>query len=290
MGAGGAAAAAGAGPDPVLVSARAMVFVDDPAAPVLTRADARHLLDVLRLRAGEVVVAGDGRGSWAPCRVSATPDGRGTPDLGAVLVAEGAPTTTPRPEPAITVAFVPAKGDRPEWVVQKLTELGVDRIVPVQSHRSVVRWEGDRAARAVERLRRVSREASAQCRRAWLPEVADVTTLEAMATPPGRRPALAHPGGDPPSLSHPVVGIGPEGGWDDDELALADGTVGLGPTVLRAETAAVAAGTIFVRSPQWAGCDPCATTLREQNYYVERQGLLLGRTIVRRRLYVSDRS
>jgi 16S rRNA (uracil1498-N3)-methyltransferase len=245
MVAGGAGAAAGARPDPVLVSARAMVFVDDPAAPVLSRADARHLLDVLRLRPGEVVVAGDGRGSWVPCRVAAASDGRGAPDLGALLVADAAVTTGPRPEPAITVAFVPAKGDRPEWVVQKLTELGVDRIVPVQSRRSVVRWEGDRAERAVERLRRVAREASAQSRRVWWPEVTDITTVEAMATQTGRRPALAHPGGTPPSLSRPLVAIGPEGGWDDDELALSDGTVGLGPTVLRAETAAVAAGTIL---------------------------------------------
>jgi 16S rRNA (uracil1498-N3)-methyltransferase len=249
---GGVAGATGAvpepvptGPDPVLVSAKAMVFVDDPAAPVLSRADARHLLDVLRLRPGEVVVAGDGAGSWVPCRVSAATGAAGSSDPGTVLVPDGGVTAGPRPQPEITVAFVPAKGDRPDWVVQKLTELGVDRIVPLRSHRSVVRWEGDRADRAVERLRRIAREASAQCRRAWLPEVTGVTTVEAMASQPGGRPTLAHPGGERPSLSHPVIAIGPEGGWDEDELAGARGTVGLGPTVLRAETAAVSAGTIL---------------------------------------------
>jgi 16S rRNA (uracil1498-N3)-methyltransferase len=145
----------------------------------------------------------------------------------------------------VTVAFVPAKGDRPEWVVQKLTELGVDRIVPLRSRRSVVRWEGDRADRAVERLRRVSREAAAQCRQTWLPEVTGLTTLEGMASPMEPPPLLAHPGGAPPSLARPAIAVGPEGGWDDDELSRPEGIVGLGPTVLRAETAALVAGTIL---------------------------------------------
>ena len=245
MVAGGAAGGGGARPDPVLVSAKAMVFVADPTSPVPDRADAHHLVDVLRLRPGELVVAADGAGSWVPCRFSGGSGGRGSTDPGAILVPDGGVTAVPRPEAEVTVAFVPAKGDRPDWVVQKLTELGVDRIVPIRSRRSVVRWEGDRAERAVDRLRRVSREASAQCRRAWLPEVSALSTLEEMAGAIGTPPSLAHPGGSPPSLAHPVIAVGPEGGWDEDELALAAGTVGLGPTVLRAETAAVAAGVVL---------------------------------------------
>jgi 16S rRNA (uracil1498-N3)-methyltransferase len=243
--AGGPGGPGGEHPDPVLVAARAMVFVDDPSHPVLTRDDAHHLLDVLRLRPGESVVAGDGAGSWVPCQVAGPAGGRGSVELGAVLVADGEPTLTDRVAPAVTVAFVPAKGDRPEWVVQKLTELGVDRIVPVRSDRSVVRWEHDRADRATERLRRVAREASAQCRRPWLPEVGDVVTLDALTSPSEPAPVLAHPGGGPPSLDHPVLVVGPEGGWTDQELAASGGTVGLGPTVLRAETAAVVAGAIL---------------------------------------------
>ncbi len=76
------------------------------------------------------------------------------------------------------------------------------------------------------------------------------TTLEALAAHAGGPPVLAHPGGGPPSLAHPVVAVGPEGGWDDDELAGSAGTVGLGPTVLRAETAAVVAGHHPVRTSQ----------------------------------------
>ena len=143
------------------------------------------------------------------------------------------------------MAFAPTKGDRPEWVVQKLTELGVDRIVPLRTARSVVRWEGDRALRQVERLRRIAREASAQSRRVWLPEVTGVCVLGAVAEVAGAAPVLADPGGGPPGLDRPVVAVGPEGGWDDDERSAATATVGLGPTVLRAETAAVAAATLL---------------------------------------------
>lgn len=243
--AGGAAGPGGQGPDPVLVAARAMVFVDDPSHPVLTRDDARHLLDVLRLRPGESVVAGDGAGSWVPCRVAGPAGGRAPGESDAVLVPVGELVTATRAGPAVTVAFVPAKGDRPEWVVQKLTELGVDRIVPLTSRRSVVRWDQDRAERAAARLRRVAREAAAQCRRPWLAQVDDPTTLEALAARSEPAPVLAHPGGGAPSLDHPVVAVGPEGGWTDEELEASGGTVGLGPTVLRAETAAVVAGTIL---------------------------------------------
>ena len=73
--------------------------------------------------------------------------------------------------------FAPVKGDRPEWTVQKLTELGVDRIVPLRAARSVVRWDGERGAAAVERLRRVAREAAMQSRRCRLPEVTEMTSV-----------------------------------------------------------------------------------------------------------------
>ena len=83
-----------------------------------------------------------------------------------------------------------------------------------------------------------------QSRRVWLPVVDVVTPFEAMVAEPGA--AVAHPGGGPPSLEHPVVLIGPEGGWDDAELAGAAGLlVGLGVSVLRTETAAVVAGTLL---------------------------------------------
>jgi 16S rRNA (uracil1498-N3)-methyltransferase len=224
---------------PASVAAAAMVFVEDPALPVLDQADTHHLTSVLRLRDGEIVVAGDGAGRWAPCRMRV-----GSPP-GATLERVGPVETTEASAPTVTVAFAPVKGDRPEWVVQKLTELGVDRIVPILTARSVVRWEGERATKAVERLRRVAREGAAQSRRAWLPEVAAVSSLGSLAALTGVPTALANPGGSPPDLSRPVVAIGPEGGWDQAELEAGCELVGLGSTILRAETAAVAAGTLL---------------------------------------------
>ncbi|HEY5096760.1 MAG TPA: RsmE family RNA methyltransferase, partial [Acidimicrobiales bacterium] len=171
-------------PDATLQEAAAMVFVADPAAPLLTPDDAHHLLDVLRLRPGELVAVGDGSGSWSPCRVAPVRPGRASrrADPAEVVTVDGPVAREPRATPEITVAFAPTKGDRPEWVVQKLTELGVDRIVPVQAARSVVRWDGERGPRAVVRLTRVAREAAAQARRAWLPEIAQVTTLDELAS------------------------------------------------------------------------------------------------------------
>lgn len=246
-GTGDGAAPAPRGPDPVLVAAAAMVFVADPSAPVVDDADIRHLLDVLRLRSGEVVIAADGDGRWVPCRVGPSAPvkaSRGTDPTG-LLVPDGPVTVDAAGTPEVTVAFAPTKGDRPEWVAQKLTELGVDRIVPLRTSRSVVRWDGDRADKSVERLRRVVREAAAQCRRARLPEVTAVCRLEDLATVAGVPVTLADAGGRAPGLDRPLLAVGPEGGWDPAEREAFGPPVGLGATVLRAETAAVTAGALL---------------------------------------------
>lgn len=177
----------------------------------------------------------DGAGGWRLCTWTGDTDGG--------LEPAGGVAYEPRPEPSVTVGFALLKGDRPEWVVQKLTEVGVDRIVPFVAARTVVRWDGDRAVRHLDRLRRVAREAAMQARRTWLPEVADVVGFAAVASSPGV--ALAEPGGPPPSLDRPVVLVGPEGGWAPEELDRGLPTATLGPTVLRAETAAVAAGVLL---------------------------------------------
>jgi 16S rRNA (uracil1498-N3)-methyltransferase len=208
-----------------------LVFVDDIAAPSLSDEDRHHLDRVLRLAVGSPLVAADGRGSFRPGR------------LGTDLEPIGAVGEVARAEPAIAVAFAVTKGARPELAVQKLTELGVDRIVPFTAARSVARWHDERAGRRGARLEAVARAAAMQSRRCWLPQVDPVTNFAEAVTLPGA--ALAVPGGEPPTLAHPSVLVGPEGGWADDELAAGLPQVALGDGVLRAETAAITAGALL---------------------------------------------
>ncbi len=228
----------------VRAAAAAQVFVDDPAHPVLAEEDAHHLGRVLRLRPGEEVIVADGRGGWA--RTLWRGDGDLDPLAGDGPAGVAVVQREARAEPALTVAFAPVKGERPEWVVQKLTELGIDRIVPLRSERSVVRWSGARGQSAVERLRRVGREAAAQCRRVWLPEVADTVPFAELASLGGPgEVVLAQLSGDRPTPAQRVVAVGPEGGWTTAELDSGLPTVGFGLSVLRAETAAVTAGALL---------------------------------------------
>lgn len=213
----------------MLPATAAHVFVEDLDTLGLRADDEHHLFRALRLRPGEAVTAGDGAGRWRLCQVA-----------GHALEAVAEVEVEPRPQPPIAICFGVPKADRPEWIVQKLTELGVDEIVPMTTRHTVVRWDDAKAARAAERLTEVARGAAMQSRRAWLPVVAPLTPFDEAVARPGA--AVAHPGGIEPSLDRPVVLIGPEGGWADEELAAAPATVGLGPLNLRTETAAVAAG------------------------------------------------
>jgi 16S rRNA (uracil1498-N3)-methyltransferase len=210
-----------------------LVFVADLAAPVLDEATAHHVGRVLRCRPGTELTLADGAGAWRPARYEG----------GAAVQIDGEVQHEPVPEPPIAVAFALTKGDKPELVVQKLTELGADRIIGFAAARSVVQWDAAKAARNVERWRAVAREAAQQCRRARLPVIEPVTTFAELAGRPGA--ALAAPGGAPPSLAAPLVLVGPEGGWTADELAAPIGRVALGDHVLRAETAAIAACSVL---------------------------------------------
>lgn len=207
------------------------VLVADVESPALDDDERHHLERVLRLRAGDPLTVGDGAGAWRACRLGTEPE----PVGGVHRVA--------RPTVSLTVAFALIKGGRPEFVVQKLTELGVDTIVPFTAARSVVRWGPEKADRNVERFRRVAREAVMQSRQAWLPTVEPVAEFAAVAALPGA--AMADRGGAPVSLEWPTLLVGPEGGWSDEERAVDIARVALGPAVLRAETAAVAAGTLL---------------------------------------------
>lgn len=210
--------------------------------------DGHHLQRVRRLRAGEKVTAADGTGRWRQYVVARSAQGH------VALTADDVIWREPAVTPGLAVAFALSKGPKPETVVSGLTELGVDRIVPFRSARSVVRWEGDRIPPAMARLRRVAREAAMQCRRARLPEVAEPVDLATVVAHPAV--VVGDTAGVPVSeLVAPDGGewlavVGPEGGLDAaerDRLASGPGAVRLavGPYVLRTETAAVAVAAVL---------------------------------------------
>ena len=208
-------------------------FVADHDRPEHDDADRQHLDRALRRRPGDRLTVADGHGRWCPARL--TLDG---------VVPDGDAVVVPRPAPPIVVALAPVKGDRPEWAVQKLTEVGVDRILLFAAARSVVRWEGPRAARQRQRLAKVAKEAAMQSRRSWLPEIGMLGGFAEAAALSGA--VLAERGGAPPNVeAHHTVLVGPEGGWAPEELAHGLPTVAFGHHQLRAETAAVAAGLVL---------------------------------------------
>jgi 16S rRNA (uracil1498-N3)-methyltransferase len=208
-------------------------FVDDLDSPQLDPEDRHHLARVLRVRSGDQMTVSDGRGRWRPCR------------FGDPLEVAGPVAEVPAPQPALTIGFAVVKGERPELVVQKLTELGIDRIVPFVAERSVVRWDAERGRKHIDRLRRVAREAAMQSRRSRLPEVTELARFDELVADDRGAVALAERGGQPPSLLCRTVLIGPEGGWSRSELALSVPTIALGDQVLRAETAAITAAGVL---------------------------------------------
>ncbi len=240
----------------MLREAKALVFVDDLADPQLSAEDGHHLGAVLRLRSGELVAAGDGKGGIVACRAEATSPprrsgGRDRVELHLRPCAE--PVAVERVGGEVTVGFSLAKGARTDWAVSKLTELGVDRIVPLRCARTVVP-SGDRRPGHLGRLRRLAREAAMQSRRPFLPEVTEVLTLSEAVGLLGDGLALAEPGGDALTGATGGLLVGPEGGFTAAELDLGLPLVGLGETILRIETAAVVAGALLVaRRGGWLG-------------------------------------
>ncbi len=209
-----------------LRTSAAHVFVQHLSAPQLTADDHRHLGKVLRLRNGETVTCSDGAGSWRVCAWNA-----GALDVVGDIQAELAPT------PLLTVAVSPVKGDRTDFVVEKLVEVGVDHIVllaPVE--RSVVRWAANKVDHVMERYSRIARAAAMQSRRVFLPTVSGPTPLASLAHAGA---AVAEPGGTADWGDVTTMIIGPEGGFTASEIAGIPSAVHLGPTILRAETAAI---------------------------------------------------
>ena len=212
--------------------------------------EGRHAALVRRLKAGEPVDLVDGRGSRVTGTVAST-----TKDTLTVAVA-GRSTEEP-PATRITVVQALAKGDRGELAVELATEVGVDAVIAWSAARCVVRWDGERGAKALERWRSTAREAAKQARRAWFPDVTGPLTTAQVAQLPGQLLVLHEDAttrlAEVPLSGDVVLVVGPEGGISADELDALGGTsVRLGRSVLRTSTAgAAAAAVISSRSGRW---------------------------------------
>lgn len=211
--------------DERLRGAAAHVLVANVEAIELDDEGEHHLRRVLRIRSGQTVTITDGAGSWREC----TWTGNHLEVVGPTMFVE-------RPK-SVAIAVAIPKQDRPDWMVAKLVECGVDRIVLLHAARSVVRWESDRVERHLDRLERISRSALEQSRSVYRCDIEG--PVEASSLLPTA--VVAEPGGRQLEPSDAVVAIGPEGGWTPEEVVDAAGSVDLGDRVLRVETAALVA-------------------------------------------------
>jgi 16S rRNA (uracil1498-N3)-methyltransferase len=211
----------------------------------LTGQNADHLIRVLRARVGQQFEI-------------ATPDGvrlgeiiELQPERVAFSTKEISNLQDRRQSANIHLYLAVFKFDRFEWAVEKCTELGVTSIVPMIANRTEAHL-ASAAAKRVERWRRVAHEAAQQSRRSKVPEIGLPEKLEkAIAASPGYRIVLAESEREQrladliQGASELSLAVGPEGGWTESELLLFRQSrwiaASLGPTILRAETAAVAA-------------------------------------------------
>jgi len=207
----------------------------------------QHVARVLRMRAGEKLVLFDGLGGEYLASIESV---QGDKVQLSVLGHEAIEREAPVP---VTLIQGVSRGERMDWTIQKATELGVHRIVPVTSLRSMVKLKADRAQRRREHWQQVAISACEQCGRNRVPEIGAPASLEdglaqveAFALKLTLRANAAKCIAQlPDSAPEACIAIGPEGGFDDREYQLLEqaGFQGLrlGPRILRPETAGLAA-------------------------------------------------
>lgn len=222
---------------------------------VLEGPEARHAVTVKRLVPGEPVDIVDGAGTRMSGTVlAASPSGL---DVQCDAVA-----VEPQPGTRLVLVQALAKGDRDELAIETATELGIDAVIPWQSERSIVRWKGERAAKAHAKWQSVVTAAAKQARRAWVPEVRPAVDTAALAGlveaaqlavilhEDAVRPLRAvleawQASGNGTETSEVLLIVGPEGGISPREVTRLCGkgavTALLGHHVLRSSTAGPAA-------------------------------------------------
>jgi 16S rRNA (uracil1498-N3)-methyltransferase len=231
------------------------LFLDELAAPLptvgsqllLAGDEGRHAAVVRRIRRGEMIMIGDGRGRGVHGVVVETgPSG--------LIVEVAGHLAAPEEPRRMVAAQALAKGDRSELAVEMMTEMGISEIIPWQASRSIVRWSEERAVRSLARWRSIVREAAKQSRRLNVPQVSEpVTTRQLAQRVANADLALLLHGEaaesiaeiDLPAAGTVLIIIGPEGGISGDELSeltrAGARPVAISDGVLRTSTAGVVA-------------------------------------------------
>lgn len=224
----------------------------DPSALALTGDEARHCANVMRRDTGDEVIAFNGEGDWARCRVARASRG----EVG--LQCEAAERTAP-PKVTLTLLQAIPKAGNMELIIEKAVELGVSAIVPVLTERTVVRLDDKAAEKKREKWQRLALEACKQCGQNWLPKVEAPTPFQRVwqSLPAHDLRLVAAIQNDAEPLKailastrfcaaapqSVLIAIGPEGDLTAEEYALAREhgcqAVSLGPIILRVETAAL---------------------------------------------------
>ena len=212
----------------------------------LNEDESRHLRDVLRLRIGEKVAVFDGAGNEFLCSIE-----RIERKAVSLLILEKINPPSPESNLNLTLAVALLKGEKFDLIVQKATELGVKRILPLETLRADIKIKDEKdVAKKLERWRRIALEAAKQSGRAVVPEIEKPIEFEDFVkTSSGERIFFAERGGEKlnqmsnKDFEKLTIVVGAEGGWDEREIELARAEdfkiVTLGGRILRAETAAI---------------------------------------------------
>ena len=224
------------------------LYVREPlaagAAVALDAGQANYLGNVLRKSVGDQLLAFDGRsGEWLATIAEA-----GKKKMTLVIDQR---TREAESLPDLTLAFAPVKRAQTDWLVEKATELGVARLQPVITQRTIA----ERVR--LDRLEGIAIEAAEQCGRTILPEILDPAPLDRFVRMSGQHPLYFadEQGGEPVAAAlspgPATILVGPEGGFTDGERAMIRGAahavaISLGPRILRAETAALAAVSAYM--------------------------------------------
>lgn len=204
------------------------------------------------MRTGDLLTSGDGEGAIATCVVEGV-------DRDQVRARVRERRVVPRPTPHIAVHLSAPKGERLTWAVQKLTEIGVDSIILVETSRSVRRWwSEEKGLKSADRLQKVAREAAKQSRRAFLPALGgpvlwasavEASTAQGLLVVLWERAEVSLRAVLPEEPPERVgLLVGPEGGIPEEDARAAEKEgaflASLGPIILRTETAAIVGATL----------------------------------------------